>query len=79
MKTCKAISPAIAAAHSVPILALPPHELVTNDTLRRYARIDHQTISDGDDEKLFAELVMALADICGELLARRHAMAKGLA
>ena len=73
------ITPAMVAARAVPILALPPHKLVTDAMLREYAAIDPMIIADGQDQVLQAGLSMALADMAGELLARRAAQAKGLA
>lgn len=73
------ITPARAAACAVPVLALPPRDLVTNDMLREYAAVDVMRIADGDDLELLAGLAMILPDICGELLARRMAQSKGLA
>lgn len=73
------ITPAMVAARAVPILALPPHKMVTDDMLRHYAAVDPMVIADGQDEVLQAGLSMTLADICGELLAQRAAQRKGLA
>jgi hypothetical protein len=53
--------------------------MVSDDMLREYAALDPLRIADGDDQVLLAGLSMTLADICGELLARRAAMSKGLA
>lgn len=71
-------TPARAAARAIPILALPPRDLVTNDMLRRYAAVDPLRLADGQDAELLAELAMILPDICGELLARRAIQSKGL-
>ncbi len=73
------ITPARTAARAVPVLALPPRDLVTNDMLREYAALDPLRIADGEDKELLAGLAMILPDICGELLARRMAQCKGLA
>lgn len=73
------ITPARTAARAVPVLALPPRDLVTNEMLREYAAVDPLRIADGDDKELLAGLAMILSDICGELLARRIAQSKGLA
>ena len=74
-----AITPARTAARAVPVLALPPRDLVTNNMLREYAAVDPLRIADGNDEELLAGLAMILPDICAELLARRIAQSKGLA
>jgi hypothetical protein len=58
---------------------LSPRELVTDKMLREYAALDPLHIADGSDKVMLAGLSMILPDICGELLARRLAMAKGLA
>lgn len=71
-------TPARTAARAVPILALPPRDLVTNDMLRRYAAVDPLRLADGQDTELLAELAMILPDICGELLGRRALENKAL-
>ena len=57
---------------------LNPSELVTDKMLHDLAALDPLHIADGEDKVMLAGLAMTLADICGELLGRRHAMEKGL-
>jgi hypothetical protein len=69
MDHLKSSSPAATAARAIPTLALPPHDLVTDYMLRKYAQVDPMQVADGDDKELLAALAMILPDICGELLA----------
>lgn len=47
-------------------------EIVTDDTLRRFARGDTEFVRGVIPEDLAAEIAMLLPDIAGELLARRR-------
>lgn len=55
-------------------VSLTPEESVGDDTLREFARLDPQRISGAFSQEDQAALGMYLADICGELLARRAMM-----
>ncbi len=70
---------ALAFAVAIPVTTLSPCEMVTDAMLRDLAEMDPLRIADGEDKVMLAGLSMTLADICGELLARRHVMEKGLA
>ena len=56
---------------------LTARELVTNDMLRDLAKIEPQQSAGDFSPERQATLSMILPDLCGELLARRAAMAKG--